>query len=216
MDIGWNWLGIIAWVVIVLALVFIVQHIRKRRLKMIVVDHKRFSWPQFLLDIVEVVVWMAATIFMVMTTFFNDPNLKDTKLISNQFSYQPIVLTVKTDKSYYVNVTKTTTKNPKITYQVLSDGKKITMQGINASVSYDKNPITLPASAYPFNKDELLKMDGKYQNAYLATYKATYKDNWQNGLGLNAGKAASKYYLIRVPDQSFIKESNQQFNEEKS
>lgn len=175
---------------------------------MIVVDHKRFSWPQFLLDIVEVVVWLCAFVYMVSTTFFFDPNLKDTKLITNSFKYQPIVLTVKTNKSYYVQVTKTSNKNPQITYQVFSDGKKITMQGINASVSFDKDPVTIPASAYPFNKNELLKMDNKYQNAYLATYEAKYRDTWQNGLGLNAGRTASKYYLIRVPDQSFIKEES--------
>ena len=49
-------------------------------------------------------------------------------------------------------------------------------------------------------------MDKKYQRAYVAIYTAFYKKNWQNGIGMHAGHLATRYYLIRVPDQSFIKQ----------
>ena len=55
-------------------------------------------------------------------------------------------------------------------------------------------------------KKELAKMDKKYQRAYVAIYTAKYKRNWQNGIGMHAGHLATRYYLIRVPDSSFIKQ----------
>lgn len=203
---SWNLLGIVAWVVLILLLVFVIQNIRKRRLKMIVVDHKRFSAKELVIDFVEVVVWLALAFFMVQTTFFDNPNLSNKQLISSTTEYRPLVLSVTNDKSYYVSVKTTNTKMAHTTYIAYSEGRKITMQGKNASVSYDvKEPITLPASGYPYDKAELLKMDAKYQSAYLAVYEAKYNNNWRNGLGLNANKVANKYYLIRVPDESFIK-----------
>ena len=45
---SWNLLGILIWVIIILYLVFIIQDIRKRRIKMIIKSHKRFTWPNFL------------------------------------------------------------------------------------------------------------------------------------------------------------------------
>ena len=35
---------------------------------------------------------------------------------------------------------------------------------------------------------------------------ARYKKNWRNGLGLSAGRVATEYYLIRIPDQTFVKD----------
>jgi hypothetical protein len=49
-------------------------------------------------------------------------------------------------------------------------------------------------------------MDKKYQRAYVAVYTAKYKKNWQNGIGMHAGHLATRYYLIRIPDASFIKQ----------
>lgn len=52
----------------------------------------------------------------------------------------------------------------------------------------------------------LAKYDVKYQKAYVAIYEAKYKNTWQNGLGLHVGRNALKYYLIRVPDATFVRE----------
>ena len=51
---SWNIIGILIWVAIILYLVFIVQNIRQRRIKMIIKQHKRFTWPNFLINVVEV------------------------------------------------------------------------------------------------------------------------------------------------------------------
>lgn len=51
---SWNIIGILIWVAIILYLVFIIQNIRKRRIKMIIKQHKRFSWPNFLLNAIGI------------------------------------------------------------------------------------------------------------------------------------------------------------------
>ena len=61
---SWNIIGILIWVAIILYLVFIVQNIRQRRIKMIIKQHKRFSWPNMALNIVEIVVLLLAAGWM--------------------------------------------------------------------------------------------------------------------------------------------------------
>ena len=43
MTLGWNILGILVWLILVLYLIFIVQNIRKRHLIMIFKDLKKFK-----------------------------------------------------------------------------------------------------------------------------------------------------------------------------
>lgn len=69
MTLGWNILGILAWLILVLYLIFIVQNIRKRHLMMIVKDRKRFEWKTTLLDILEVLVLLCGAIYMFSITF---------------------------------------------------------------------------------------------------------------------------------------------------
>ena len=54
--VSWNLLGVLLWVIIILYLVFVVQNIRKRRITMIIKKHRQFSWPNFLVDVIEIVV----------------------------------------------------------------------------------------------------------------------------------------------------------------
>lgn len=42
----------------------------------------------------------------------------------------------------------------------------------------------------------------------MAIYTAKYKNTAVNGLGLHAGREAERFYLIRVPDSSFINKEN--------
>ncbi len=71
--ISWNLLGILLWVIVILYLVFIIQNIRKRRITMIINQHKRFTWPNFILDIVEVLVLLLAAGYMFSRTFLDNP-----------------------------------------------------------------------------------------------------------------------------------------------
>ena len=66
---SWNIIGILIWVAIILYLVFIVQNIRQRRIKMIIKQHKRFSWPNMALNIVEIVVLLLAAGWMFNQTY---------------------------------------------------------------------------------------------------------------------------------------------------
>ena len=70
---SWNIIGILIWVAIILYLVFIVQNIRQRRIKMIIKQHKRFSWPNMALNIVEIVVLLLAAGWMFNQTFMDNP-----------------------------------------------------------------------------------------------------------------------------------------------
>lgn len=205
MTIGWNILGILAWLVIVLYLVFIIQNIRKRHLLMIVRDRKRFTWNTTLIDAVEIIIFFIATIFMMMLTFFNQPNLNNKNIISSKVEYEPLIMSTDNKKSYYVAVTSNNTTAPRQNYKFYSNKDKIIVSSNYASISDGSRPMSVAAGAIPYSKKGLEKADAQYQKAFVAIYTATYKKNWYNGLGLHAGKVATKYYLIRVPDQTFCK-----------
>ena len=66
--------------------------------------------------------------------------------------------------------------------------------------------MSVQAAAIPYSAKQLVQADERYQSAYVATYTATYKKNWYNGLRMHAGKTAARYYLIRVPDRTFVRE----------
>ena len=193
MTLGWNILGILAWLILVLDLIFIVQNIRKRHLIMIVKDRKRFEWKTTLLDILEVLVLLCGAIYMFSITLFYNPDLENKQVLSSKIEYQPLILTAGNKRSYYVTAKSDNKKTPIQTYTFYSNGNRVTVTSNYATISDGKNPMSVQA-------------DARYQNAYVATYTATYKKNWQNGLRMHAGKTAAKYYLIRVPDRTFVRE----------
>lgn len=206
MTIGWNILGILAWLIIVLYLVFIIQNIRKRHLLMIVKDRKRFKWSTTLIDALEVIILLVATGYMGMLTFFSNPNLQDKKVISSNVEYESLILSTGESGSYYVTARSDSQRAHSQNYTWYSRGRKVTVNSNSSSISYGNNPMSIQASAIPYSAKSLRKADQDYQKAYVAIYTATYKKNWYNGLGLHAGRTATQYYLIRVPDQTFVRE----------
>lgn len=204
---SWNLLGILLWVIILLYLVFVIQSIRKRRIKMIIQEHKRFSWPNFLLSVVQVLVLIVAAGWLFAKTAFDNPDLDDTSIISSKVEYQPLVMTTGTGKSSYVTINSSKRKYGSQTYTYYQAGTKVTVGNNYASVAYGATPLNITAEKIPYELKTLKKMDKKYQRAYVAVYTATYKKTWQNGIGLHAGRIATRYYLIRIPDQSFIKQN---------
>lgn len=206
MTIGWNILGILAWLVIVLYLVFIIQNIRKRHIMMIVKDRKRFKWSTTLLDALEVIIFLGAVISMSFLTFFSHPDLQNKSLIDSKVEYESLILSTGKKGSYYVTATSSNNTAPRQSYRWYSNGTKMTVNSNYASISDGANPLSVAASAIPYSEKELKKADSHYQNAYVAVYTATYKRTWYNGLGLHAGRTATQYYLIRVPDQTFVRQ----------
>ena len=203
---SWNIIGILIWVAIILYLVFIIQNIRKRRIKMIIKQHKRFSWPNFLLNAIEIVILLVAAGWMVNQTFMDNPDLEDATRITSTVKYDPLIMNTGTGNSSYVTINSAKKKYGSQTYTFYRAGSKITASSDYASIAYGNTSLDVNAEKIPYVKKELAKMDKKYQRAYVAVYTAKYKKNWQNGIGMHAGHLATRYYLIRIPDASFIKQ----------
>ncbi|BDR61047.1 LVIS_2131 family protein [Lactobacillus xylocopicola] len=202
---NWNLLGILLWVIIILYFVFVVQNIRRRRIAMIIKKHRQFSWPNFAVDILEVAVLLVGAVWLFSQTMLDNPDLTDTSKISAKITYEPLVVNPGTGNSTYVTVDSKKKKISTQTYTYYRPGKQAKVTSDFATVAYGKSPLNISAARIPYNEKMLKKMDRKYQHAYVAVYTATYKKVWQNGLGMHAGRNAMRYYLIRVPDASFIK-----------
>lgn len=205
MTLGWNWLGILLWVVLILYLVFIIQNIRKRHLQMIIRDRKRFDAKTFAIDIVELLVLFAGIFFMTRQTFFDNPDLSDKSAVTSRIEYRPLILSTGEHSSYYVTAHSEKKTRPAQSYSFYSDGNHITVDSRYATISNGTEPSAVNAAMIPYSKKELAKADSHYQKAFMAVYTACYKNNWRNGLGLHAGRIAVKYYLLRVPDDTFIR-----------
>lgn len=204
--ISWNILGVLLWVFIILYFVFIVQNVRKRHITMIIKKHRQFSWANFLIDIAEVAVLLVGVFLLFGKTMLDNPNLDDTNKITSSVTYQPLVMNTGEGNSSYVTINSKKKKIGNQTFTYYRPGKKIKVASDSATVAYGKSPLDLNAARIPYDKKELKEMDRKYQRAYVAIYTATYKKIWQNGIGMHAGHTATRYYLIRIPDSSFIKE----------
>lgn len=201
---SWNVLGVALWVGAIVYLVFIVQNIRHRRLKMIIQRQHKFEWGNFLISLLEVASFCLLVGWLLAVSLFDDPNLTDTSRITSSVTYKPLVLQPSASQSYYVQVKSSKNRDLSQQYIFYLEGKKYTVPSHLATVSYEKDPINVTASALPFSRKELKKEDSRYQQAYVATYTAEYKNTAANGIGLHAGREAKRFYLIRVPDSSFI------------
>lgn len=205
---SWNVLGVALWVGAIVYLVFIVQNIRRRRLKMIIQRQHKFEWSNSLISLLEVASFCLLAGWLLAVSLFDDPNLTDTSRITSSVIYKPLVLQPSASQSYYVQVKSTKNRDLSQQYIFYLKGKKYTVPSYLATVSYEKDPINVTASALPFSRKELKKEDSRYQQAYVAIYTAEYKNTAANGIGLHAGHQAKHFYLIRVPDSSFIDKEN--------
>lgn len=205
---SWNVLGVALWVGAIVYLVFIVQNIRRRRLKMIIQRQHKFEWGNSIISLLEVVSFCLLTGWLLAISLFDDPNLTDTSRITSSVTCKPLVLQPSASQSYYVQVKSSKNRDLSQQYIFYLKGKKYTVPSHLATVSYSKDPINVTASALPFSRKELKKEDSRYQQAYVAIYTAKYKNTAANGIGLHAGRETKRFYLIRVPDSSFIDKEN--------
>ena len=165
---SWNIIGILIWVAIILYLVFIIQNIRKRRIKMIIKQHKRFSWPNFLLNAIEIVILLVAAGWMFNQTFMDNPDLEDANRITSTVKYDPLIMNTGTGNSSYVTINSAKKKYGSQTYTFYRAGSKITASSDYASIAYGNTSLDVNAEKIPYVKKELAKMDKKYQRAYVA------------------------------------------------
>lgn len=204
MNSGWNIVGIIAWVILVGLFVFVIHDIRRRHLKMIVVDKKKFSYIGTVIDVIEILVLIIGFFAMSSVTFFNRVDINDRKNVEVSYKYEPLVIQTSGMAGYYVVKTNNgSTATDKYTFWETNSKYSVTSRSasiVDSSKKLDDSTI----ANLKWDKDELQKNDKKYQNAFVVTMKVKYKNNFINGLGLHSGGPASEYRLIKVPNENFI------------
>ncbi|MDN6213743.1 MAG: hypothetical protein L0J37_05745, partial [Lactiplantibacillus plantarum] len=69
MTSAWNWIGIIAWIIVLALVVWVFHHIRVRRIKMIVERKHTFEWGNLIITTVELIVSLGLLVGMGYVTF---------------------------------------------------------------------------------------------------------------------------------------------------
>ncbi|WP_125573130.1 LVIS_2131 family protein [Levilactobacillus huananensis] len=205
MKSTWNLVGMTLWVLVLVALVWMVHDMRVRRIHLIVTEHHSFSWRNFTISTVELVVWLLFFGGMSYTTFFQNVNQLGNR-VSETTRYEPLVITTGTSNgsAYYVVVHNSDGQKPVQQYTYLTEGEKYQVNSTNATVATGKKAINLPASAYRWDEKKVKKYDQRHQKAWVGVIETTYKKSFVNGIGLHAGRLANRFTLIRIPDHSFM------------
>lgn len=102
MTLGWNILGILAWLILVLYLIFIVQNIRKRHLMMIVKDRSDLNGRLLCQTSQRFQFFYAVRSICLASLYFANPDLENKQVLSSKIEYQPLILTAGNKRSYYV------------------------------------------------------------------------------------------------------------------
>lgn len=204
MTSAWNWIGIIAWIIALAVFVWVFHHIRVRRIKMIVERKHTFEWSNLIISGVELVVAFCLVIGMGYVTFSRRVNLSDKNAVKVVYEYEPLVLQVRTEGSYYVAVDRSTSNKPVHVYNYWVKGAKYTVSSNKATVASSLKQVKISDTGIPWSQKTLQKQDADHENAYVAKMTATYKPSFINGLGVRVGHQAVTRWLLRVPAQSFI------------
>ncbi|ETY73476.1 LVIS_2131 family protein [Lactiplantibacillus fabifermentans] len=204
MTSAWNWIGIIAWIIVLALLVWVFHNIRVRRIKMIVERKHTFEWRSLFITIGELVVSFGLVIGMGYVTFTNRADLSNKQDVEVTYSYEPLVLQVGSKRSYYVAVDRGTTNKPVHIYNYWVKGAKYTVSSNKATVVSSLKQVKVADAGIPWSQTALKKQDWQHERAYAVKLTATYKPNFWNGLGVHVGHQAMTRWLLRVPAQSFI------------
>ncbi len=201
---NWNLIGIAAWVLLLIYLVFICMNIRTRHLKMIVVRGKRRSKRTLLVDLLEVVIFFAAAYGLFYVAWLQPVDYNNAAQVTVTHEYEPLVLQTDEDQSYYVVVQAVSSKTPVRHFTYWANGSKVQVSSHNAVLNSDNTTLPVRAAAYPWSKKKLKKLEVNTDHAYAATVNATYKNTFLNGLGMHAGKDADSFTIIRIPNEQLI------------
>ena len=204
MTSAWNWIGIIAWIIVLALLVWVFHNIRVRRIKMIVERKHTFEWRSLFITIGELVVSFGLVIGMGYVTFTNRADLSNKQAVEVTYNYEPLVLQVGSKRSYYVAVDRGTTNKPVHIYNYWVKGAKYTVSSNKATVVSSLKQVKVADAGIPWSQTALKKQDRQHERAYAVKLTATYKPNFWNGLGVHVGHQAMTRWLLRVPAQSFI------------
>lgn len=213
MTSAWNWIGIIAWIIVLALVVWVFHNIRVRRIKMIVERKHTFEWGSLFITIGELIVSIGLLVGMGYATFNHQVDLSDTKSFKVTYKYEPLVVRVGNGgSSYYVAVDRGTTNKPVHVYNYWVDGAKYTVSSNKATVVSSLKQVKLADAGIPWSQTALAKQDREHERAYVVRLTATYQPTFWNGLGVHVGHQAMTRWLIRVPAQSFINTTDLQAN----
>ena len=202
----WNLIGIGAWIILVVYLIFIIRNIRQRHIKMIV-GGKRTSGRTITIDIVEVLVFLAVGYGLFYAAWMRPVDYNSGTDVTVKYEYAPLVMQTDSDQSYYVATSSQNPKSPVRRYTYWSDGSKTTVSSQNADIAANASLMPVRASAYPWPNAEMKKLrelNKQTDSAFAATIKARYKNTFMNGLGMRAGREADYFTILRVPNEQLV------------
>ncbi|APX71615.1 LVIS_2131 family protein [Companilactobacillus allii] len=206
---SWNFVGIIAWLLVIALLVLVVFNIRNRHLKILVVQKNGITWKTITVDFIEILVVIFAVSGMLYTTLFSRVDLKNKADIEMTYKYEPMIVQTTDDgQGYYVKIDKKDKHSDNDVYQYWVNNSTYSVSSRNAAISDATLPFNVSGMRISWPMKKITKMDAKYQQAYVITAHAKYKNNFSNGLGLKAGRFAMEYRVLRVPARSFINVEN--------
>ncbi|WP_461219439.1 LVIS_2131 family protein [Lapidilactobacillus salsurivasis] len=206
MNSGWNLIGIGAWLLLLVYLIVIIQNIRHRHIRMIVMNRKTFSWPVFGKDMLLVVVFAAGFVFMAYQTLFNRVDVSEQDRVAVSYTTEPLVLQTSGGTGYMVTVARGSGREAIQTYTYWTEGHRNQVKSIHASIATGSKPVSIGARVYHFPNKMIKKADKRYNQAFVARVEATYKPGFWNGLGMKVGHNALEYTMIRVPSSVFVSE----------
>ncbi|WP_390409060.1 LVIS_2131 family protein [Lacticaseibacillus jixiensis] len=201
----WNLIGLAAWVILLAYLVFVIINVRSRHLKMVVVYRRHHSLNTALIDCAEILVGVLAIYAMSWVTWLRPVDYADRSAISVKYTYDKLIMQTDANRSYFVSVTSGNGTKPTHYYTYWTEGTKYQISSRNADVSTATDPLTVRASAYPWDNKQLAKLEKIDEKAYVATYIGTYKPTVLNGLAMHVGHTAQRFSLIRIPNDTFQK-----------
>ncbi|WP_125767158.1 LVIS_2131 family protein [Lapidilactobacillus wuchangensis] len=204
MGSAWNWIGIIAWLLVLGYLIFIIHNIRHRHIRMIIMSKKTFSWPVLATDLALIVVFLAGFVFMSYQTFFNQASVTEERLVKVKYTTEPLVLQTQGDTGYMVKVQQGEGRAAIQTYTYWTEGHQNQVKSIHASIATGKTPISIGGKVYRWPSKMIKTADEEYSQAFAARVVATYKPGFWNGLGMRVGHNALDYTMIRVPSSTFV------------
>ena len=207
---SWNFVGIIAWIIVIALLIFVVFNIRNRHLKILVEQKKKITWTTIVTDLVEILVVILAVSGLLYTSLFTKVDLTDKNEVAVSYKYDPMIVQTTDDgQGYYVKINKKESNSTTEVYQYWLNNSTYTVSSHNATISDATLPFTVSGIRLDWPVKKIKKLDSKYQYAYVITVQAKFKNNFRNGLGLRAGRYAMEYRVLRVPARSFINVAKQ-------
>ncbi|MFD1433250.1 LVIS_2131 family protein [Lacticaseibacillus yichunensis] len=202
---AWNLIGLGAWVLLAIYLIFVIFNIRNRHIKMVITRQTEWRHRNHLLDTLEVIVLLAAIVGMGWVSFFRQVDYADEATVSRSYSYAPLVLQVNTNRSYYVTARSGNGNHPVKYFSYWREGAKYAITSRNATISDGTDPLNVQAAGYPWSLKKLKKLDKTEEKAWIATFTATYTPTFLNGLGMHVGHVAQRYSIIRIPNDTFLR-----------